>query len=319
MDDEGNTALMYAARGGYVPVVKALLKAIASVTKENEGGATALSWAAAAGKTDTLRVLMDRGSNAEAIDDAFVTAAEYGRSEIIRALLDKGADTKKLRDEALLTAASSAKFGPTDNQLGDTVTLLLDVGADVDTRNTQGCTALFLAAESGHSSIVKILSGKTIDINAKCDRPAAFDEYSPGGFDESPSTADGGWTPLAIAIAHNHNQAAEILLDRDVDVNQRNYLGQTALMLAARRDDANLVLNILNKGADINAKTVKGWTALMHAARQGNLEVVRILLKHGAITNAKNVDGKSALQLAQVFPSAETTEVVRTLKEAGAK
>ena len=68
-DKEGNTALMYEAAKGHTPILGTLLKAKAAVNKKNRAGSTALSWATSAGKPDSLRILLDKGANAEAINE----------------------------------------------------------------------------------------------------------------------------------------------------------------------------------------------------------------------------------------------------------
>jgi len=61
----------------------------------------------------------------------------------------------------------------------------------------------------------------------------------------------------------------------------------------------DIINTLLNEGADVEAKDVYGWTALMLAERVGDPEVVEVLLKAGADVNAKNdiLDGVMAMFL----------------------
>jgi len=59
----GNTALHYAACGGYIDVVSELVAAGAHVEQPNENGHTPLMEAATAGHVDVAAVLLARGAN----------------------------------------------------------------------------------------------------------------------------------------------------------------------------------------------------------------------------------------------------------------
>ena len=62
IDDQGNTALMQAARFGHDEVVRALLIAQADVKIRNNEGKTALTLAAEAGHDQTVAVLTQAGA-----------------------------------------------------------------------------------------------------------------------------------------------------------------------------------------------------------------------------------------------------------------
>jgi ankyrin repeat protein len=63
-------------------------------------------------------------------------------------------------------------------------------------------------------------------------------------------------------------------------------------------------------------KIKDGWAVYMGAVQDGDPETVKILLAKGADANAKNSDSKTVLMLAE---SAGRTEIVRLLKQAGAR
>jgi uncharacterized protein len=94
-DDEGSTALMYATYKGHTNVVAALLRAGADVN-QRKGHETALSSAASGGRIDSLRVLLDKGPDVGAINDAFVEAVRTRHHEIARLLADRGAKVKQV-------------------------------------------------------------------------------------------------------------------------------------------------------------------------------------------------------------------------------
>ena len=120
----GHTALMVAALEGRTRDVKVLLDRRADVNAKDKDGRTALMFAVINSHQETVEMLLDRGAdvNAQAKDGAtaLILAAIVGSAEIVKKLLNKGADL-----EAAFTAT--------------------------------GKTAMTMARERGHPSIVHIL------------------------------------------------------------------------------------------------------------------------------------------------------------------
>lgn len=72
----------------------------------------------------------------------------------------------------------------------------------------------------------------------------------------------------------------------------------TALILAAKKNNLNRVKELIKTGANINATGDGGWTPLMNASFQGHLDIVKELLKAKAKTNLEDYTGHTALTLA---------------------
>jgi ankyrin repeat protein len=161
--------------------------------------------------------------------------------------------------------------------------------------------------------------------------------------------AVGADAPLADAAERSDRATVRTLIDRQVDVNQTQPDGMTALHWAAHRDDletakllvaaradvkaANrygvtplslactngntaMVELFLEAGADPNTKLPGDETALMTAARTGRIGPVRALLSRGADVNAREQHGQTALMWAAAEGHAE---VVEALLKAGAE
>jgi Ankyrin repeats (3 copies) len=73
--------------------------------------------------------------------------------------------------------------------------------------------------------------------------------------------------------------------------------GYTALMLAVRLNNREIVTALLQAGADVNARAKDGWTALMFSANCGDagVGIAEMLLKAGADPKARHNNGYSAL------------------------
>lgn len=93
---EGDTALRDASCGGRSDVVRLLLDRVALVNARNEDGRTAVECAAIANHTETLRLLLSLGGDVDARQTshgwtALHFAAEYNLTSVLRILISHGA------------------------------------------------------------------------------------------------------------------------------------------------------------------------------------------------------------------------------------
>jgi ankyrin repeat protein len=148
---------------------------------------------------------------------------------------------------------------------GDTkrVSILLSAGANVNARDPEGNTPLILAALYARPDCVELLLKKGADPNA---------------------ANKAGVTPL-IRAATDHEKA-KLLLAAGAKVQVHTELGNTPLILAARRSGNNRTVRLLlDQGADVKERNRLGVSALLAAAASGDLATVRMLLDKGAEVN----------------------------------
>src|SRR5271157_4897338 len=114
----------------------------------------------------------------------------------------------------------------------------------------------------------------------------------------TPVGAAGQNAGLQQAAENGNLEEVHALIDKRAEVNARDGTGRTALMVAAARNQVEILKVLLQKGADVNEKTtgaapawMNGWTALMYAANHGSCNAVRILLNAGANAKAMTDDG----------------------------
>ena len=155
----------------------------------------------------------------------------------------------------------------------DAVKALLKEGADVNTTQADGMTALHWAAQKGDVELAKVLLYASANLKA--------------------TTRIGGYTPLLIASKNGDAAMVAALTEAGADVNAPTTNGTTPLMLAAAAGRPAAVSALIEHGANVNAKeAVKGETALTFAAALGRADVIRVLTKHGAdvTTTTKAID-----------------------------
>ncbi len=198
-------------------------------------------------------------------------AAGFGAQETLTLLLDAGADVNA-KNRRASTPLHWAIHDETK------VRLLLSRGAAVNARQVEGRTPLFLAASlgNGHAMVRLLLEN---------------------GADPNLATAN-QQTPLMAAAGRGNTDVVRTLLVAKANVDARNGAGETALMLAAADGNPQATRLLLERGADARVRTKRNETALGNAGTAGSEEVVRLLLDRGAEVNIRNIRGYSPLMLA---------------------
>jgi len=175
----GSTALMWAAGHGDTNVVQLLLDKGADINaKGGFLGGTALTHAVYNGQTDMVKFLLDRGAKNNG--DALTAAAQQGQTDIVKLLLDKGADIN-VKDNGRTALMNLGLIGEqidpatglpskitTDGEIAKIkmFKLLLSRGADINTTNDFGETALMEAAQENDTNVIELLLARKADFNA---------------------------------------------------------------------------------------------------------------------------------------------------------
>jgi ankyrin repeat protein len=310
-----------------------LLKSGVSIETRERQGPTVLAIAAEYGRADTVRLLLEQGADIATAgldgDGAVVEAARMGNVAKLKLLLERGADVR-LKNEALLEAAAFSiatietpaappgagenaeeHQGPEDVPFPSldrvqTATLLLEQGADIETRRDgDGSTPVKLAASLGNTPLVKALLDKGARIEATND--------------EGSTALMGSACGCAQATMPDTIDSATLLLSRGANVHAKNKHGSTALMAAAGWGRTSLVQLLLDKGARVNDRDSEGDTALLVASSgaMASAEVIGLLLARGADVNARDNRGQTALMLASTS-STEEVAIVTLLLDRGA-
>nr|XP_045005655.1 KN motif and ankyrin repeat domain-containing protein 4 isoform X2 [Jaculus jaculus] len=168
----------------------------------------------------------------------------------------------------------------------------------VNLADRSGNTALHYSVSHSNFAIVKLLLGTGV-----CN----VDHQNKAGY--TPVMI----TPLASAET-KEDMAVVWKLLREGNVNiQATQGGQTALMLGISHDREDMVQALLSCQADVNLQDHEGASALMLACRQGNVDLVRLLLAHPAC-NSSLTDKAGRTALSTVLNSPTHMEIAGLLR-----
>ncbi len=158
---------------------------------------------------------------------------------------------------------------------------LLDAGADVNSANADGQTALMVVARGGNTAAAKLLIERGADVNASEQRK--------------------GQTALMWAVAQSQPAMVELLLAHGAEADARSNENDWPRMVTAEPRQKNLMPG--------------GFTPLLYAARQGCLACAKSLIAAGAAVDSTDPDGVTPLISALLNAHFDTAKY---LLEAGA-
>ena len=127
-------------------------------------------------------------------------------------------------------------------------------------------------------------------------------------------SADALAMPLHDAVLAKDSQAALRLLSEGADVNAKDSLGRTPLLLAVEKGDVNMALALLQAGANINAQAANKDTPWLLAGASGRTEILALMVSKGPDFAIRNRYGGNALIPACERGHVSTVELLLTTR-----
>eukprot|EP00302_Diacronema_sp_CCMP2436_P006938 CAMPEP_0179895204 /NCGR_PEP_ID=MMETSP0982-20121206/35697_1 /TAXON_ID=483367 /ORGANISM="non described non described, Strain CCMP 2436" /LENGTH=562 /DNA_ID=CAMNT_0021791851 /DNA_START=18 /DNA_END=1706 /DNA_ORIENTATION=+ len=322
----GTTALLEAARAGNVAMAEWLLTRGADVNHKADAGSTALSEAAGARKWELCYLLLKKwGANptigAENSYNSIVHIAarswqgtDGGELEVLHELAKLGVNLAMPTDDGATLLSISASAGSLE---GVRYALALGMGPN-QIVGESGLTPALEAATRGHMLVARELlaRGGTFRRPVKLAAEPLADGLEDGAYDNQEETLG---RALLAAVRDGQLDDLRMLLEQGgLDINSRDWTGDTVLVEAARLGKTEVVDYLIAHGAEVDHANERGETALLAAvgsARPEATAIVLALLAAGAELHATN---KERMGVAHYAALAGKLDVLQLLGEKGA-
>ena len=285
----GRTALIYAAEKNYPDIISTLLAHGANDKIQDNDGRDALKWAKNKNRQQDAIRMFTAWKKRSNVSQEMMTAAEEGRWRLLTGLVIAGADveTRNARGETGLDLAiRSGNMDPVltfldkgvngynreeclqkfdrnkklveaaDSGDNESVTRLLQEGAEITSRDSDGDTGLHLSARNGHMDVLQTFITHKADLNIR-------------DFNQR--------TPLINAAAKGQLSCAQLLVAHGADTDLQSGRGMTALMWGAKKNYPEIISALLAHGTDDQIKDNDGRDALKLAEEEGNQDAVKVL------------------------------------------
>ena len=225
--------------------VAAAIAAGEDVNGTSQGNMTALHWAAKEGNSEIVDMLIAAKADVNRPNKVGKTpvamAAEGGNLEALETLISNGGEIDTIDEiggTPLLWAAALSKNPAT-------VSYLLEKGADVNVVDSNGMTPLIWAAGIGQPGSVKVLIDKGADVNV-----VEIHQQE---------------NAVMRAARIGNPESLKVLIAAKPDLEARNLLGQTALLIAASSATPEKIKLLVDAGADLQTRDTRQWSVLDHA------------------------------------------------------
>ena len=306
---QGQTALHYAARRGHDEAVRLLLSARADVDAREAGGWSPLMLAAKRGHETAVRALLSATPALELQTGAGLSALSLacvgGHRRAVAALVAAGVDAASADGDGWTPVHIAAKHGFVE-VLRDLLSTERGKSAATGATQREGDTPLHLCCRRGHGALVPLLLA--------------------AGAEPGRRNLAQGQGPLHCAAWTGDCEALSALLAAKAEPDLCDADGETALHVAARHGQPDVIVALLMHGAQLGAvQATTGDTALHLASREGRLEAMEILLGAALpslhaqpLPELRNKAGRTPQDEARRVHEASAEELLIRWSEAGA-
>lgn len=273
-------------------LIHLLIENNANVNSTNSYGETPLMLALGISNFNAMKILLETHKcDLNQIDQKGITvlmrAAQNGNEDAVNLLIQNGAEvdfSNELGYTALHYALIASKF--------DVARLLIDNKASVDNIDRTGMSELSFHIKNGSVQTSKFLIDNGVNFETNEKQP-----------------------PLILAVKSSKYDIAHYIIDsKRCNLNQKDFMGRTALIYASINAPINVVKWLIENGANVDEKDESGITALLYALKHKNEGAALLLIDNNCDIHTKTGNGKSCILLAIEMKS---IKIVKKLIEKG--
>lgn len=261
-DYDGDDQFILTAIDEDISYLKDLIDSGFDLDSIDRCGKTALLWAVSKNKLQSVKMLLEAGSNPNILsyhdDNPLFISIYEGNLEILNILLQNNNININLKNSKGHNALHVALY----NKFFDAVKLLVNSGIDINIKDNDGFSPLLMTYD--YDVIMYLLKySRNIDINMKDNNNKNI---------------------LFYAIECSYYDIIKEIISKDIDINAKNNYGNTCLITAIYMNSVNIVKILLTvTNIDLNIKNIFGLSALDIALENNKTEIIVLLKNAGAI------------------------------------
>uniref|UniRef100_A0A0K2TKJ7 Transient receptor potential cation channel subfamily A member 1 homolog [Aplysia californica] n=1 Tax=Lepeophtheirus salmonis TaxID=72036 RepID=A0A0K2TKJ7_LEPSM len=329
------TALHHAAIRGNNDAASVLLST-SGIEKEPRDlqGSTPLHLASTYNRLDTVKLLLANKANPKCIDIDERTplheACQEGNVEVVNAIISESEANfstdfvKELIQKKDGEGNTSLSIAVSSGSI-KIVELLLEYGANVNSKNKHSVSVLHCAARTGQIESVELLVEHSAEVNvvnsliqtpvyiAASNNNVKVIEYLVNNGCNPNIQDSNGFTPLHIACKEGNVEAVEVLIAFKTNVDLLDYDDRSCLYIAALYNKPEVLKALLENdkcNGLISVNDLFDNLPLHVASKEGNVEIVHLLINAGSDIDKKNEDEMTALHLASLNGRVKVVEEI---------
>ena len=232
-------------------------------------------------------------------------ACQQGHLEVCRLLIKRGADVKAV-NEAGCTPLHEAVLAENASLI---TVLLIKHGADINAKDREDRSALHKASSMGHIDHCKALIDIGADLNildqSKCQLEVSTNKSPLKG------SIGIGDSALHCAILSGNIEMCEYLLDRGIDMSIKSATGKPIVHFACHHKKYRICSLLIQRGADVNALDYKQVQIPTHVPQKTSFSPTKSLRKHHNTNHVLSITyTETALQTAAQTGNTEACKVL---------
>ncbi|XP_041347042.1 serine/threonine-protein phosphatase 6 regulatory ankyrin repeat subunit B-like [Gigantopelta aegis] len=303
-DNKKRIPLMTACFRGSPIAVDVLLELGADATKLDVYSEACVHTACKEGHVQVVEVLVHHGVDMEMEGKygrtPFMYACQYGKSDVVDYL-------REITVRVLAADKNGANslhlcFMGKNNDCSIPRKLLL-FGINVNSRDSNGMTAIMQASSHGNCLLFDFLYSKGANIAFQDRRrKTCYDFALQGGHNELTGKIrhELAAMPLCLMTAcyNGHMTLIKMLIDKVDDINEKGEKGRTALITACLGGQTESAELLISKKADVHLVDGYGISCWQYACASGKVDLVKLLLKQGFTVNTPCQNRITSLMIA---------------------